>query len=262
MTTLGHHVIEPIAQVVASPSGLNPGKIPNEDCRFSEMDDLNLFYMERMNGLDRTDTGQRVVYGINTGLYGTRNRRMTLFLGQSYRLNERRVDLIGDKKHASDYVTRVQCVPIEWMRLHYRGRFDQHQMENRFSEIAVNLGYPIFTVNTSYVFVDKRETPLGQTINQINWQVLSKITDEWSIGFTRSQNLSRLEKNARAYMASGIYQNDCFQLSIGFYHTQYRDRDIHPDSGVLLQFNFKNLGAFKPFSSGSFPSVAFRNVEY
>ncbi|MBX9977063.1 MAG: hypothetical protein K2X98_02285, partial [Alphaproteobacteria bacterium] len=135
-------------------------------------------------------------------------------------------------------------------------------MKNRFSEVTANLGYPIFTVNTTYVYVDKRETPLGQPINQINWQVTSKITDAWSIGFTRSQNLSRLEKNARAYMASGIYQNDCFQLSLGFYRTHYSDRDIKPDSGVLLQFNFKNLGVFKPFSSGSFPGVGFRKVEY
>ncbi len=258
----GQYLIEPIAQIVASPSGLNPGKIPNEDSRFSELDDLNLFFIDRMNGFDRTDSGRRFVYGVNTGFYGAQGRRVVLFLGQSYRLNKRGVDLIGDHKKASDYVTRLQCVPVEWLRLHYRGRFDNKKVQNRFSEVGANFGYPLLNLNTSYIYVDKKETPSGQPINQINWQVMSKITDEWSLGFTRTQNLSRIERSARAYMASAVYENDCFQMSLGFYHTGYHDRDIKPDTGALLQFNFKNLGSFKPLSSSSFPTVSFRNIGY
>ncbi len=260
LTNLGQYVMEPVAQVVASPNGLNPAKIPNEDSRLSELEDLNLFYIERMNGFDRADSGRRFVYGVNTGLYGSSSRRITLFLGQSYRLDRQGVDLIGDHKNASDYVTRLQFVPIQWMRLHYRGRFDRYKLQNRFSEITANFGYPIFTVNTTYVYVDKRDTPSKQPMNQINWQALSKINDEWSVAFTQSKNLSRLEKNARAHMASAVYQNDCFQLSFGVYRTQFRDRDIRPDTGVLLQFNFKNLGTFKPFSSGGYPNVSLRTI--
>ena len=258
----GIFMMEPTVQIVTSPNGLNPRKIPNEDCRFSELNDLNLFFMDRMTGFDRADSGQRVVYGMNAGLYGARQRRITGFLGQSQRLNRYGNELFGERRRASDYVTRFQYVPIHWLRLHYRGRFDAHRLENRFSEVSSNIGTSRFMVNTSYVYVDKRETQLGQQINQLNWQIQSKLSEKWSVGFTRTQNLSRLEKNAKAYMASAAYQNECFQLSFGAYRTQYRDRDLRPDSGIMIQFSFKNLGTFTPMSSGTFPTPGFRRLDY
>lgn len=263
ITSLGQYVIEPTLQFVASPNGLNPIKIPNEDSRFSELDDLNVFFLDRMNGLDKVDTGQRFVYGINTGLYGRSMRRVTAFIGQSYRFNHQKPNLIGDRCRLSDYVARLQIVPIKWFRLHYRGRFDNKSFRNTFSEISSNMGVPIFSINSSYVFFDRHHTHhLKHTIQQVNWQVSSQITETWKIAFTKTQNLSKEEKNAKAYIASGVYQNDCFQMSLGIYRTHFRDRDLRPDTGFLLEFNFKNLGTFKPISSGSFPSVSFRNIEY
>lgn len=252
-------MLEPLMQVNVSPSGLNDSKIPNEDSRLSELDDTNLFFLSRMNGFDRTDTGQRFVYGLNNGFYGPKNTRVFWFFGQSQRINRRGGELIGDRKHASDYVTRLQVYPSEYFKVHYRGRFTK-EGNNRLSEITTNLGKPIFTLSTTYIFVNKRDTPIQREIRQLNWHLSSQFHENWRIGFSQNQNLVRSQKNSKAHMASLMYENDCFQTSLGVFQTSYRDRDIRPDKGFLVQFSFKNLGVFKPTSSGSFPNMTTRTL--
>jgi len=257
------YITEPIAQMVVSPKEQNLGRIPNEDSRFSELDDLNLFYVNRMNGYDRTDTGRRFVYGINNGFIGNKGRRLFVFLGQSYRLDRYNVSLIGDHKKASDYVTRIQVVPIEWFKIHYRGRFEREHMQNRFSEVTTNFGVPRLNLSQTIAFLDRRDTPNGADIKQMNWQLASQINENWSASLLQSKNYAKGQKNALANMASLVYQNECFQVSLGVFRSRFRDRDIKPDTGFLLQFKFKNLGGFQPYNTGTnMPNITLRKLDY
>jgi LPS-assembly protein len=238
-------------QLNLSPNGMNPKRIPNEDSRLSELDDTNLFFLSRMNGLDRTDSGNRFVYGLNQGFYGPGSTRLFWFLGQSQRLNPNKSKIIGDSRgYASNYVTRVQIYPSDFLKIHYRGRFTQ-QGTNRLSEVTTNIGKPIFYVGTTYIAVHKDDTPLNQPIRQLNFHITSRLSDHWRVTFSQNQNLVRSQKNSRAHMASLGFDNDCFEASLGIFQTQYRDRDLRPDSGFLLTFSFKNLGTFKPLSSST-----------
>src|SRR5690606_24055893 len=51
----GSHVIEPIAQIVASPNEPRIGKLPNEDAQSLVFDDTNLFSTNRFSGFDRVE---------------------------------------------------------------------------------------------------------------------------------------------------------------------------------------------------------------
>lgn len=246
-------------QLNLAPSGLNPQKIPNEDSRLSEMDDTNLFFLSRMNGFDRTDTGQRFVYGLNNGFYGPQKTRLFWFIGQSQRLNKRKGSVIGDQQHTSDYVTKIQIYPSEYLKIHYRGRFSK-KGDNRLSEITTNLGKPLFCLSTTYIFVTKDDTPIQKDIRQLNWSLSSHFHENWKVAFSQNKNLVRSQKNSSANMASLMYENDCFQTSFGVFQTRYRDRDLRPDKGFLVQFSFKNLGTFKPTSSGNFPNMTTRTL--
>src|SRR3546814_16823970 len=54
--------ISPRIQFVASPSTRNPA-IPNEDARAVDLEDSNLFALNRFPGYDRWEDGTRVTYG-------------------------------------------------------------------------------------------------------------------------------------------------------------------------------------------------------
>jgi LPS-assembly protein len=59
----GTQVLTPHVQVVAAPPTRNFA-IPNEDARAIELEDVNLFALNRFPGYDRIEDGNRVTYGM------------------------------------------------------------------------------------------------------------------------------------------------------------------------------------------------------
>lgn len=273
MTQYGQHTLEPMIQYVATTKSLNTLKVPNEDSRLSELSDINLFMWQRTSGMDRIEDGQRVVYGCSTGLYGDQGRRMSLFLGQSYQLIRRPSVLIGaghpyrsmpmySSTQASDYVTRIQLVPHRDIRVYYRGRFSGQRGRHRMSEIASHFGTHPVMVSTSYTYVNRVDTPLNQAIQQLNTKLSAQITQTWRTAIAHTRNLSKFERNARAISVLGEYENDCLTLSMGVFRSHYRDRDLTPDHGVMVQVSFKNLGSFNPMGATALPQASVRPIHY
>ncbi len=82
----GTQVFTPRMQVVATPDIRNLA-VPNEDARAIDLEDSNLFALNRFPGYDRIEDGTRVTYGFDWQL--TRpGWRVKTTLGQSYRLEQ------------------------------------------------------------------------------------------------------------------------------------------------------------------------------
>jgi LPS-assembly protein len=64
------HVVEPLVSLTTSPVLDDQDDIPNEDSQDIELNPTNLFRPNRFPGVDRLDSGTRVTYGVNTGVYG------------------------------------------------------------------------------------------------------------------------------------------------------------------------------------------------
>ena len=79
------HLVEPIVQAVWSPNGLNSERIPNEDSREFEFDEINLFSLDRFPGLDRVEGGTRINYGLGTKLSGPGGGQGEFLIGQTWR---------------------------------------------------------------------------------------------------------------------------------------------------------------------------------
>jgi LPS-assembly protein len=95
----GTQVFTPHVQLVASPHLRNMA-IPNEDGRAIELQESNLFALNRFPGYDRVEDGNRVVYGADWQLERPR-WRVNATVGQSYRLSSQR-DLLPDGTGLSD----------------------------------------------------------------------------------------------------------------------------------------------------------------
>ncbi len=62
--------------------------IPNEDARSVDLEDSNLFALNRFPGYDRWEDGSRITYGVEWSL-DRPNVSINTIIGQSYRLNNR-----------------------------------------------------------------------------------------------------------------------------------------------------------------------------
>src|SRR3546814_3789366 len=83
----GTQRLTPRVQFVASPPTTNL-EIPNEDARAVDLEDSNLFTLNRFPGYDRWEDGTRVTYGLEWALDLPKTAIRTT-IGQSYRLDEK-----------------------------------------------------------------------------------------------------------------------------------------------------------------------------
>lgn len=250
--------LEPKVSFFASPSLLN-NKIPNEAPL--EFDDTNLFLVNRFCGYDNLDSGRRIVYGAKNTLVFKSKPQVSLFLGQSLRLDNSQIfprPALGENKRASDWIIKAEIRYLNWIQAQYRAAFNHTTYRPRFSEFSLKVGQPIFNVSTAHLYMDESFSPTGATLSQLNWKAASQLNENWSVSFTESRNLKSTagQSNVLLHILNVNFQNDCFQATVGVYKTAYHDKDIRPDTGVLFQLVFKNLGVLSPITNPDLSNFA------
>ncbi len=237
-------VIEPIAQIVVSPNGRNPGEIPNEDSLDFEFDDTNLLSLNRFTGSDRVDSGQRIDYGLKWSGFSETLGRAGFFVGQSYKLRDddtfKRDS--GLDEHFSDIVGRVRINPIRYADLLYRFRLDKEDFTPRRNEVDLNLGPPVLNLNLSYTFIDGAGSTTSEfgDREEIFLRLNSQINENWSAFISHRRDLT-----ADDDLVSRIgvtYQDECFLISLVGERSFFNDREIESEDAIFVQVSFKHLG--------------------
>ncbi|MDH3240152.1 MAG: LPS assembly protein LptD [Alphaproteobacteria bacterium] len=245
----GRQLIEPVVAVVLAPNGGNPKQIPNEDSQDVEFDDTNIFSASRFTGVDRVDGGQRVVAGLNWGLYGDKGGAIEAFIGQSYRLSSRSAFPSGSglTDHASDVVGRLRVSPGDYLDLLYRFRMDTDNWESRRRELKLVAGPSWLKANVDYFFV-RDETGTGEFGNreEVSLRLDAALTKYWSANARIREDLT-----GTGTISEGLgftYQDECFIFDISFERTFTEDRDLRPEDTIFFKLIFKHLGEIKATS--------------
>lgn len=257
-------IMEPKAMVSASPQWLNNLHIPNEDSNTFELDETSLFLMNRFHGIDRVDTGQRAVYGVENAFQFPKQRSVSFFLGQDRRLDHKNVigKNLGEDQNQSDYIARLKVQPASWFATRYRVALTPQRLRPRYSEWGTIVGEKKLQLDVGFMHLDKTANLLNQNISQANWQLKSQVNDNWNLSVAQIRNLNRLKTHASlANFLAATYQDECFKMDVGVYQTKTQDRDIRPDSGFLVQFSFKNLGGFTPSTTPSYPGTMLTHIQ-
>jgi LPS-assembly protein len=237
-------VIEPMAAFVAAPNGGNPAQIPNEDSQGYEFDETSLFRPNRLPGYDVVDSGQRVDYGLHTGIYNDVYGSSNLLVGQSYRLEKSSPFQIGSglETQVSDVVGRLAISPADAFNLFYRMRLDHSDLAMRRQEAGFSGGPLNLKFGASLISVASIPglTPL-QTGTQVSANLSAALTRYWSLKVYDTRSIS----SGGATISSGaslIYQDDCFAIKTTIQQSGIRVGDVSPGVDVMLTFVFKNLG--------------------
>ena len=236
-------LIEPVVAVVAGPNGGNPDTIPNEDSFSVEFDDSNLYSLNRFPGIDQVDSGQRIDYGLNTGLFGESGGSITAFFGESYRFNDESPFLVGSglADRRSDYVGRIKITPGGNTSILYRFRLDKDSFDPRHNEVAVYVGPPELRFSGNYVALDAESADGGfDRREELLARLRSQFSTYWRFFAVTRQDLAN--GTNLQYRVGVTYEDECFIMDGAFEHREYRDREIRPSDTFLVRFVFKRLG--------------------
>jgi LPS-assembly protein len=241
---LGSEVLEPKVQVVAGPNGGNPGEIPNEDSRALEFDADNLFALNRFPGRDRVSSGQRIDYGLSyTYTTPSGGGTASAFLGQSYRFESDSAlpEFVGEDASFSDIVGSLQVSPIRYVDAVYRFRADTEPFDLNRTEVNLAVGPPALNLNLDYSLLDRSDTrPNFQQREEIAATLRTRFARYWSAFASHRRDLQDNEGLRTAFGVS--YHDECFLLNLTAERRQFRDRDLEPETRVLVTFALKHLG--------------------
>ena len=152
----GTQRLTPRVQLVLTPPTRNLS-IPNEDARAVDLEDSNLFALNRFPGYDRWEDGSRITYGLDyqfdRGLWSLQAN-----VGQSFRITRAPSifpDGTGLTDRLSDIVGRTRLRYGRFVDITHRYRVDKDNAAVRRNEIDLTLGTNQTYVQLGYLRLDR-----------------------------------------------------------------------------------------------------------
>lgn len=245
----------PRVQLVLTPPTPNLD-IPNEDARSVDLEDSNLFALNRFSGYDRWEDGSRITYGLDW-TYSRPRLAITSTFGQSYRL--RRDERLfpegtGLTDRWSDFVGRTR---VQWGRFidfTQRFRLDKDNLAIRRAETDLTVGTTETYARVGYLRLnrdvdasvedlrDKEELRLaGRWAFLPNWSVFGAtvldLTDESEDPLSLADGLESVR-----HRLSLDYEDECLAIGISWRRDYERLGTSREGSTFQLRLNLKGLG--------------------
>jgi LPS-assembly protein len=242
-------------QFVASPPIRNLA-IPNEDARSIDLEDSNLFALNRFPGYDRIEDGVRVTYGADWEL-DRPGWRVRSTIGQSYRLSDKPAlfpNGTGLQGRFSDWVGRTEIRFKDFVKFTHRFRLDKDNFAVRRNEIDATVGSDKTYIEIGYLRLN-RDSDLAfedlQDREELRAAGRVAFAKYWSVFGSAVVNLT--DKNEDPTNTSdgfqplrtrlGIaYSDDCLEFGVTWRRDYLQIADARLGNTFQFYFSLKNLG--------------------
>lgn len=251
----GTQQLVPRVQLVATPPIRNLA-VPNEDSRAFDLEDSNLFALNRFAGYDRFEDGARVTYGLDW-TFTRPGMAINSVVGQSYRLSDKPSlfpDGTGLTSRTSDIVGRTTFSWRDTIRLTHRFRLDKDNLAVRRNEFDATVGsrrtYAVLgylrlnrdIANLAEDLQDREEVRVGGRVGFAkNWSIFgSAIVDLTS----RSEDpLNGSDGFEPVRHRLGVAYDDPYLSLAITWRRDYEDTgDARRGNTFLFRVGFRNLG--------------------
>jgi len=250
----GTQVLKPRVQFVASPQTRNLA-IPNEDSRAIDLEDSNLFALNRFAGYDRIEDGARITWGLDWEL--TRpGLRVKTTIGQFYRLEEQN-DIFpvgtGLPDRVSDFVGRTEVRFGNLVSLTHRYRLDKDNFIMRRNEIDAAVGSARTYLEIGYLRLNRNITTVEDLADREELRAAGRIAfgRNWSVFGSGIFSLSSAEDNP-FFALDGFepirtrigvaYQDECMEFGATFRRDFVTAGDALRGNTFQIFFALRNLG--------------------
>lgn len=247
--------LTPRVQLVLTPPTPNLD-IPNEDARAVDLEDSNLFALNRFPGYDRWEDGSRVTYGLEWALDSSRFS-VDATVGQSFRLT-REPSLFpegtGLTDRLSDYVGRTRLRYGRFIDLTHRYRVDKDDFAVRRSEVDLTLGTRQSYAQIGYL---KLNRDIDEAIEDLRDKEELRLAGRlkfarfWSVFGATVLDLTGKDEDPLS-LADGfqavrnrlgiLYEDDCIELGVSWRRDYERIGSFRKGSTFSLSFGLKGLG--------------------
>ncbi|MGB3805990.1 MAG: LPS assembly protein LptD [Erythrobacter sp.] len=250
----GTQVLTPRVQLVASPPIRNLA-VPNEDSRAIDLEDSNLFALNRFPGYDRVEDGARLVYGVDWELTKPNWRVMTN-IGQSYSFSNQRdifPDGTGLSERVSDFVGRTEVRFRNNLTFTHRFRIDKDSFELRRNEIDAAIGSQRNYVEIGYLRLDRDIQTVEDLQDREEIRAAGRFTigRYWSVFGSGVFNLTSAQEDP-LFDSDGFepirtrlgiaYSDDCLEFGATWRRDYTTAGDAERGNSFQVFFALRNLG--------------------
>jgi LPS-assembly protein len=252
----GSQVLTPRVQIVASPPIRNLA-IPNEDARAIELEDSNLFALNRFPGYDRIEDSARITYGVDWQLT-LPGVRIKSTVGQSYRLTTKRTllpDGTGLSERVSDFVGRTEVRYRDWIKLTHRFRVDKDSLAVRRNEFDAAVGSERTYIEAGYLRLNRDIDELEDLQDREELRLAGRVAfmRYWSVFGSGVFNLTDREEDP-TFTSDGFkplrtrlgvaYADDCLELGFTWRRDYAGSGDAERGDTFQVYLDLKGLGGF------------------
>lgn len=251
----GTQRITPRMQIVASPKLANLS-LPNEDARSVDLEDSNLFALNRFPGYDRFEDSTRLTLGMEYALT-LKDFSLETIVGQSIRLNRRPTLLpngTGLSEKISDFVGRTTVRYKDFVSVTHRFRVDKDNLAVRRNEIDATIGSRKTYVTVGYLHLNRNVTQQIEDLSdreEIRLGARLAFARYWSVfGSTvidltgkKEDPLSLADGYEPVRHRLGIaYQDECLDIGLTWRRDYQSAGDARTNNTIQLRLAFRNLG--------------------
>ena len=230
---------------------------PTEDARAIDLEESNLFALNRFPGYDRIEDGVRITYGLDWQL--TRpGWRVKTTVGQSYRFDSDRnilVDGTGLSERVSDFVGRTEVRYRNFVNFTHRFRLDKDNLAVRRNELDATIGSRRTYVELGYLRLNRDIDEFGledlQDREELRAAARIAFADYWSVFGSGIFNLTDREEDP-TFISDGFqpiltrlgiaYQDDCLEMGITWRRDFVNLGDAERGNTFQFYFSLRNLG--------------------
>ena len=262
----GTQKLTPHIQIVATPSVRNVS-VPNEDSRAFDLEESNIFELNRFPGYDRFEDGSRITYGLEWK-FDRPGLAISSVIAQSYRLSSQSSLFptgtgLADK--TSDIVGRTTVSWRDWLRLTSRFRLDKDDLKIRRSEWDTRFGsrktYALLSYlrlnrsiinplnNTAGAFIPDEEQPANR--EEVRAAARIAFVKNWSVFGSAIIDLTDKSEDPSS-SADGFepirhrlgiaYDDETLSLAITWRRDYEDTGDARRGNSFLFRVAFRNLG--------------------
>jgi LPS-assembly protein len=240
----GVQTLEPVLQVVAASRDTRVDEVANEDSRAIDLDDSNLFSLNRFTGFDRWDGGLRMTYGVRYTVDRT-GLAFSTEIGQSYRFNSQAAifpEGTGLSQQLSDIVGRTSLRIGDKIDIVHRFRLDKTSFAIRRNEIDAIVGATKWQVSLGYSNLNRGIAIEDlQDREEIRAAARLKISRHWSLVGSSIYDMSSGFSPVRNTIGA-LYEDECFTFGLTWRKNYTEDRDFRRGTTVLFNIALKSLG--------------------
>lgn len=251
----GTQRITPRVQIVAAPKLANLS-MPNEDARTVDLEDSNLFALNRFPGYDRFEDSSRITFGVEYAL-SLRDFTLETVVGQSYRIDRRPTllpDGTGLSERVSDVVGRTTVRYKDFISVTHRFRLDKDSLAVRRNEVDATVGTRRTYATVRYLrlnrnvtqqledFSDREEIRLGARVAFARyWSVFGSTVID--LTGKREDPLTLADGYEPVRHRVGIaYQDECLDIGLTWRRDYQSTGDARNNNTIQLRLAFRNLG--------------------